>query len=91
MYSLMTNKKPVEVVVIRRRFLYLIVVTLITSMISPCAGIVYVNWVDRKNRHEWCELIITFNDAYKENPPANETAKRIAELMERRRDSLGCK
>ncbi len=87
----MTNKKSVNVVIIRKRFLYLIVVTLITSMISPLAGIVYVNWVDRKNRTEWCELITTFNDAYEENPPANETAKRIAELMSRRKDSLGCK
>lgn len=83
-------KKPVQVVVVRKRFLYLIVITLITSMISPFAGIVYVNWVDRKNRSEWCELIVTFDDAYQESPPSSQTASKVAELMHRRRESLGC-
>lgn len=89
MYRPMT--KPTTVVVVKKRLLYLVVITLITSMISPFAGIVYVNYVDRKNRSDWCELIVTFDDAYQTNPPTNDTAQRIAELMHRRRESLGCK
>lgn len=86
----MNKDKPVGVVVVRKRFLYLIVVTLITAMISPFGTIVYVNYVDRKNRADWCELIVTFDDGYQTQPPTTETAKRIAELMHRRRESLGC-
>jgi hypothetical protein len=91
MSKLMSEKKTVEVVIIKKRLLYLIVITLVTAMISPFGTVVYVNYVDRKNRQDWCDLVTTFNKAYENNPPDNETAKRVAELMERRRESLGCK
>lgn len=87
----MSEKKNVNVVVVRKRLMYLIVIALITAMISPLGTIVYTNYVDRKNRHDWCELIVTFSDSYRQNPPETPTAKRVAELMEQRRESLGCK
>lgn len=87
----MTEKKTVNVVVVKKRLMYLVVITLITAMISPLGTIVYTNYVDRKNRQEWCELIVTIDDAYTANPPENETAERFADLMHRRRESLGCK
>lgn len=69
----------------------MIVVTLVTALVSPWGTIFYVNYVDRKNRSDWCELIVTIDDAYTANPPENETAERFADLMHRRRESLGCK
>lgn len=85
------EKEHKTYVLVPKRLVYLIVVTLVTAMLSPFGTIVYVNYVDRKNRGDWCELIVVFDDSYKANPPTTPTGQQVAQLMERRRHSLGCK
>lgn len=85
------EKKTVEVVIVKRRFMYLIVTSLITAMLSPWATIVYVNYVDRENRSGWCELITFYTDYYDQNPPQTPLQKHQAELMQQREQSLQCK
>lgn len=50
----------------------------------------YIDKKEKERDAEWCELIVTFDNAYKTSPPTSETGKRIAELMDARRRSLGC-
>ncbi len=94
----MTEKHPVEVVIIKKRFLYLIVITLLTAMLSPIGGYVYITYVnnqriadERENDREWCDLVVFYTDYYRENPPQSQLQKDQFALMERRRESLGCK
>lgn len=94
----MTDKATPTVVIIKKRFLYLIVITLLTAMFSPLGTIVYVNYVnqqriadERQNDHEWCDLVVFYTDYYRENPPATDLQKQQFALMEKRRTDLGCK
>ena len=52
----------------------------------------YTNYIDRKNREDWCELIVAITDNQRANPapPAGSQQEIFARLMEDRRRTLGC-
>jgi hypothetical protein len=67
--------KPAEMVVVKRRFIYLIILSLITSILSPLGTIVYANYIDterekteREQDQNWCELITSLDDRYRKLP-----------------------
>lgn len=55
------------------------------------ASFQYTNYVDRKNKQQWCETFGTFNIAYKVNPPTTDTGKALAREFARMYSDFGCK
>jgi hypothetical protein len=80
-----------------RSLVYVILIQTLSFFVIVIGGTLYINHVDekraeaeRKQDQQWCELIVTFDEAYRSSPPSSETARKIQELMHRRRETLGC-
>lgn len=76
---------------------YAIISAFVSCVLIATACITYTNYVDkkreaseRKNDHQWCELVTFYDDFYIKNPPTTEIQKQQAALMHARRISLGC-
>lgn len=73
------------------------IVTVILSIVVGFNSIIYANSVshrsDRRseqNLKNFCELIITLDDAYNKNPPQTQTGKVVARDMHSLRTRLNC-
>lgn len=68
---------------------YALLAVLVSTLLVSGAGIAYTAHVQRESDRQWCELfdIMTADSP----PPTTERGRDIAEALERRRQTLGCK
>lgn len=72
----------------RRR--YQVAIIFVMMGLAVGLNVWYTNYVDHKNREDWCELIIASDNLYRTAPTTRPEVAEIAELMSKRRHSLGC-
>ena len=65
-------------------------IALACAIILGISSYQYSNYVDRKNKQQWCVVVTTMDDAYKANPPQSVAGKRLAEEFHRMRNDFGC-
>lgn len=89
---------------VNRKVLYLAIAALLASVLVGVNGILYANSVARASDrhsdqinaktnlevHAFCELLITLDDANKENPSKNPTQQKVADEIHSLRKSLSC-
>lgn len=71
----------------RRVKIGLIVLSYVAMAVS---GILYTNWVDRRSNQQWCAIINTSDEVYKQHPPQTEPDQRIAKEMHELRIRFEC-
>lgn len=54
-------------------------------------GILYTNFVQQQADRQWCELIVTLDQAYQAEPPQTELGQRIAAAMHQLREEFDCR
>lgn len=74
----------------RTKSWYAIVVACVSSLAVGIAAIQYADHVDRKSNQQWCEVVITLDNAYTQNPPQTEAGQVLARAMKRMRHDFGC-
>jgi hypothetical protein len=65
-------------------------IALVCAILMGAGSYQYSNYVDRKNKQQWCEVVSTLDDAYKANPPQTTTGKRLASEFSRMRIDFRC-
>lgn len=75
----------------RAHVLYAVFVALACAIVMGVASLQYTNYVDRKNKHQWCAIVETMDDAYTATPPQSVVGKRLAEEFARMRSEFNCK
>lgn len=75
---------------LRRENIYAMIVIFVMMSTAVGGNVWYTRAVDEKNRRDWCELIVASTDLQRKQPITNPDQQRFAQLMERRRQSLGC-
>lgn len=75
----------------RSHVLYAAFVALACAIVMGVASFQYSNYVDRKNKHQWCTIVETLDDTYTANPPQTAAGKRLAGEFARMRKEFHCK
>ncbi len=73
-----------------RSWLYSIVVLFLVSLSLAFGNFVYTNHVDNSSNQQWCSLVSTLDDAYKQNPPQTATGQKVALEIYNLRVNFGC-
>jgi hypothetical protein len=76
----MKETKPVFLVV-KRRAIFAALTVFICMFLGVIGAFQYANYVDMRSNQRWCEIVILFNESYKENPPTTATGAEIARAM----------
>jgi len=86
-----------------RRFLvYTVLTAALSSIVMGVIAIQYANYAIRQSQaqsnktiietqQQWCEIIITFDNGYRNSPPTTPTGKLLAEEFSRLRREFQCK
>lgn len=74
----------------RTKSWYAVAVACVSSLAMGVVAIQYAEYVDRKSNHQWCEVVVTLDNAYDQNPPQTEAGKSLAREMERMRHDFDC-
>lgn len=78
---------------ISRGALYGLLIVYVCMVAVVVTGLLYTNWVSRENNRQWCDVLISIDDAYKgvsNNPTATPAGKHIAEEFHRLREKFEC-
>jgi len=75
---------------ISRGALYGLIATYVSSILMVAVAIWYANYVDRQSNRQWCELIVSIDDAYSGAPATNPSGKKVAEEFHRLRTQFAC-
>ncbi|KAB1946084.1 hypothetical protein F8271_07740 [Micromonospora sp. ALFpr18c] len=68
-----------------------LVVALLFAVLTGAASMAYSNRAAAALERKWCDLLSTFDDAYRETPPQTPTGKKIADrLRELRGQRFNC-
>ena len=57
------------------------------------AGILYTNYVNQRNNHRWCSVLVSIDDAFQQvsnNPTSTPAGRHIAEEFHRLRIDFEC-
>jgi hypothetical protein len=89
----------------RAKMIYAMVVVFVAFIAVGGGNVAYTNHVDQRRvldqqraqlaaneaaRAASCELVVAFDDLYKETPPTTPAGVRVAEVWARYRSELGC-
>lgn len=69
---------------------YAVAVACISSLTMGAVAIQYADHVDRKSNQQWCQVVVTLDDAYTQNPPQTTAGQRLAREMKRMRHDFDC-
>lgn len=62
------------------------------SCLAMMAGsLIYANSVARESAQQWCSIVITLDDAYRQTPPQTAVGQNLASEIAQLRQSLECK
>jgi hypothetical protein len=75
---------------VNRTVLYLIVVTLLCALAAGVNSIWYANRVAQESNRNWCSLVNTLDDTYRQQPPTTPTGRQVAAEIHALRVRLGC-
>lgn len=76
---------------IGRPTVYLMAIIYVSMIGMTIACLVYTNHVAQKSGQQWCEIVTTLDDAYKQVPPTTPVGVKLATEMHRLRAGLHCK
>lgn len=62
----------------------------ITCLLLTVGSLIYANNVARKSVQQWCNVVVTLDDAYRQAPPQTPTGKKLAAEMHDLRVKLDC-
>lgn len=74
----------------RTKSWYAVVVACVSSLAMGVIAIQYAEYVDRKSNQQWCEVVVTLDNAYTQTPPQTEAGQNLARAMKRMRHDFGC-
>jgi hypothetical protein len=69
---------------------YSIAVACVSSIAMGVIAIQYADHVDKKSNRQWCQVVITLDDAYTANPPQTPAGQALASEMKRMRHDFDC-
>jgi len=83
------------------RVWYAMTVTFAVMIAFAAASVLYANaraerserraeQIDRESNRRWCELLGTYDDAYRDSPPVTETGRTLGYQISRLRTEFGC-
>jgi hypothetical protein len=75
----------------KKWLLYSLLTAALSSLAMGIVSIEYSNYAIRKNQQQWCDVVVTLDDAYKRTPPQTPAGQRLAEEMARLRSDFNCK
>jgi hypothetical protein len=75
----------------RKWLLYSTLITALTSIVMGIVAMQYANYAVRKSTQQWCDVVTTLDDAYKQTPPTSPAGQRLAQEMARLRIKFECK
>ncbi|MFY1658584.1 hypothetical protein [Micromonospora sp. WMMD1274] len=67
-----------------------LVLCLVASMASGGAAILYTNASARQSEQQWCEVLTTLDDIYREIPPRTPQERKLAAAIHQQRAGFGC-
>jgi Flp pilus assembly pilin Flp len=70
--------------------IYALILTLIAVLAVGAMSIVYANHVATASNRNWCSLVVTLDDAYRQQPPQSDLGRKIAADMHQLRARLHC-
>lgn len=84
--------------------MYSLVATFVSVLSMLSVNIMYTNHVDQERRkatslsiaevqridREWCELLVTLDEAYRKTPPTTPTGRSVADSIRHLRGDLHC-
>jgi hypothetical protein len=74
-----------------RRVWVALVTVFITCLAMNVGSLIYANNVARRSAQQWCSVVITIDDSYKDVPPQTPVGKKLAGEMHELRTKLECK
>lgn len=75
----------------RKWVLYPVLAAALSSLVMGGVAIEYANYVATRNQRQWCEIVVTLDDANKTNPPTDPISRHLAEEFSRIRNDFGCR
>lgn len=73
--------------------LWSLLIAFISVLAVTFSGIVYTNYVAKQNNRQWCDVLITIDEAYEQvrnNPNTSPVGRNIAEQFHKLRIDFGC-
>ena len=71
--------------------LYTLILLFFTVIVIGINSIWYANHVAQQNNRKWCSLVVTMDDAYRQQPPTSPTGRKVAADMAALRRQFGCR
>ena len=62
----------------------------VCAFLAAGASMVYANKVARDSQRQWCGVVTTLDDAYRQTPPQTPAGKKIATDVAELRARFGC-
>ena len=72
------------------RVWYAMTVTFVVTIAFAATSVIYTNKVARENQRQWCGVVTTMDDAYRQTPPQTPAGRKIATDIAQLRVEFGC-
>lgn len=73
-----------------RRSWDLLAVSFVCAFLAAASSMLYANKVARDSQRQWCGIVTTLDDAYRERPPQSPAGVQMAQDIRRLRGEFGC-
>lgn len=67
-----------------------LVVALVFAIAAAAGSMLYANKVARDSQRQWCGVVTTLDDAYRQTPPQTPAGRKIAADIRRLRGEFDC-
>lgn len=74
----------------RHMVAYALVMGILATLLAVGVNITYTKNSVTKSDREWCELLVTLDNAYSQTPPQSETGRKVARDIHHLRVSRKC-
>lgn len=73
------------------RFWYAALVSVLACVVVALTSLWYADHTQRVQQRQWCELMVSLDDAYRATPPATAVGRNVASEIHRLREAFGCR
>jgi hypothetical protein len=72
------------------RLWYAVLVAICACVVVAGTSVWYADHTQRQQQRQWCELMISLDDAYRATPPTTKIGQNVASEIRRLRNAFGC-
>lgn len=68
----------------------MLAVSMMCAFLAAGASMLYANRVARESNRQWCDIVVTMDDSYRQTPPQTPAGRKFADAIAKLRNDFGC-